>query len=564
MFIRTKTTPNSPRKSVQIVESIRDAGKIKQKIVRHVGIAMDDHELNELLKLAHHIKCKIEEEHAPTLFGVEKMHQFSNDALQNRPCSDDPIIVNLKELEEVQRSIVGIHQVYGQIYDQLGFNHILSSTRRGQPADNILKNIVMARIANPASKRASVINLEEDFGVGLNLQGVYRMMEKIDESVIREIEKCAYISTQGMLGGKIDVIFVDATTLYFESFIEDEFKQNGYSKDLKFSQPQVLLALMVTKQGLPVGYQAFPGATYEGHTLTLMLKSMREKFDLDKVIFVGDSGLFNGDNLEALETNKFEYIVGARLRNMKKTLKEKILNQAEYTNLFQCDKDSVRVASFDFGNNRTLIVSHSAKRARKDAHDREKAVLKLKEKLSKSKDPNQLISNYGYKKYLKIEGETTVNFNEAKLAKEAEWDGLHGMVTNTKDLSPEEILAQYKGLWQVEESFRINKHDMKIRPIFHWTPQKIKAHLAISFMAFTCVRNLEYRVGVQYKKMSPEAIRGNLCRVQVSLLRDRQGKRYIVPSNASQDARKIYQIMGIKYSVQPYRQDPIPSVPCSA
>lgn len=115
MFIRTKTTPNSPRKSVQIVESIRDAGKIKQKIVRHVGIAMDDHELNELLKLAHHIKCKIEEEHAPTLFGVEKMCRFSVDALQNRPFSDDPIIVNLKELEEVQRSIVGIHQVYGLI-----------------------------------------------------------------------------------------------------------------------------------------------------------------------------------------------------------------------------------------------------------------------------------------------------------------------------------------------------------------------------------------------------------------------------------------------------------------
>src|SRR3990167_4440747 len=138
------------------------------------------------------------------------------------------------------------------------------------------------------------------------------------------------------------------------------------------------------------------------------------------------------------------------------------------------------------------------------------------------------------------------------------------MVTNTKDLSPEEILAQYKGLWQVEESFRINKHDMKIRPIFHWTPQRIKAHLAISFMAFTCVRNLEYRVGVQYKKMSPEAIRSNLCRVQVSLLKDRQSKRYVVPSNASQDARKIYQIMGIKYSVQPYRQDPPPSVPCSA
>ncbi len=564
MFIRTKTTPNSPRKSVQIVESIRDAGKIKQKIVRHVGIAMDDHELNELLKLAHHIKCKIEEEHAPSLFGNEKMHQLALHALQNQNDSSDPINVNLKELEEVQRSIVGIHQVYGRIYEQIGFDRVLKAPRGGQSAANILKHIVMARIANPSSKRASVINLEEDFGVELNLTSVYRMMDKIDDETILKIENCAHTSTLGIFGGKIDVIFVDSTTLYFESFTEDEFKQNGYSKDLKFSQPQVLLALMVTKQGLPIGYQAFPGATYEGHTLLLLLQSIQKRYQLDKVIFVGDSGLFNGDNLEALEANKFEYIVGARLRNMKKDLQRKILNHAEYRELTQSDKDRLTVASFDLESDRKLVVSHSTKRARKDAHDREKAVLKLKEKLEKNKDPSKLISNYGYKKYLKIAGQATVNFNEEKLEKEALWDGLHGMITNTKSLTSKEILAHYKGLWQVEESFRINKHDLKIRPIYHWTPQRVKAHLAISFMAFACVRNLEYRVGVQYQKLSPEVIRANLCRVQISMLRDRQGNRYVLPSNASQEARKIYQVMGLKYSVQPYRLNTLKPSDCSA
>lgn len=562
MFIRTKTTPNSPRKSVQIVESIRDGSKIKQKIVRHVGIAMDEYELQELIKLAKHIQCKLEEEHAPTLFGMEKMYQLASDALQNQ--SNDPIPVNLKELEEIQRSITGIHQVYGLIYDQLGFSKILKSSRKGQSPIDLLKHIVMARIANPVSKRSSVINLEEDFGISLNLQSVYRMMDKIDDNIIKEMQNYAYTATNGILGGKVDVIFVDSTTLYFESFTEDDFKQNGYSKDLKFNQPQILLALMVTKQGLPIGYKAFSGSTYEGHTLTILLKSIREQYDIDKVIFVGDSGLFNGENLEALETNGFEYIVGARLRNVKTDLQEKILHKEGYTIIFQSEADTVKAASFDFGNSRQLIVSHSTKRAAKDAHDRDKAVVKLQEKLEKSRDPSQLISNYGYKKYLKVEGKALVNFDADKLDKAAEWDGLHGVVTNTRGISLSEVLGHYRGLWQVEESFRINKHDLKIRPIFHWTPQRIKAHLAISFMAFTCVRNLEYRVGLQYQKMSPEVIRAHLCRVQISLLRDKQGNKYVIPSNASQEARKIYQIMGLKYSVQPYRLESQRMANCSA
>ena len=132
------------------------------------------------------------------------------------------------------------------------------------------------------------------------------------------------------------------------------------------------------------------------------------------------------------------------------------------------------------------------------------------------------------------------------------WDGLHGIITNS-DLSPQEALRQYRGLWQVEESFRINKHDLKIRPIFHWTPSRIKAHLALSFMSFACVRHLEYRISLQYKKMSSDAIRNSLIRIQASILKDRDSNRYVVPSKPDQDAIKIYQLMGLRYSATPFR-----------
>jgi len=164
-----------------------------------------------------------------------------------------------------------------------------------------------------------------------------------------------------------------------------------------------------------------------------------------------------------------------------------------------------------------------------------------------------LISNYGYKKYLNIPSGSDISLNEKKLEEAAKWDGLHGIITNSQTLSPRDLLEHYRGLWQVEESFRITKHDLKVRPIFHWTPDRVKAHLAISFMAFCCVRHLEYRVALQYEKISPEVIRQELIRLQSSILKDTNGQRYVIPSNASTIALKIYQVMGLRHSKTPYK-----------
>ncbi len=549
MYVRIKATPNSPRKSVQIVESVRSGDKVKQRIVRHVGIAMDDQELEKLKELAEHIKYKLKEERQPSLFRPEKLAEMAIEAKKQQ--DDNPILVNLKEIEEEQRAICGIHEIYGEIYDSLKFNTLFSANRE-VGANQILKHITMARIANPSSKRAAVINLEQDFGVSLQLDQVYRMMDKIDENVHQSIEDKSLEAARKLFQDKIDVIFVDATTLYFESFTEDEFKKNGYSKDLKFNQPQVLLALMVTKQGLPIGYEAFPGSMYEGHTLLPLLKNLRGKHKLDKVVFVADSGLFNSDNLKALEEEKFEYIIGARLKNLPKNVQENILDLSNYHDISTDEGDQIRYCEIEH-EKRRLIISHSTKRAQKDAIDRGKTIEKIRQKIKRSRDPSQLISNYGHKKFVKLQGSSEVVLDEEKIQKAALWDGLHGVVSNSSDLSSTEILSQYRGLWQVEESFRITKHDLKIRPIFHWTPERIKAHIALCFMAFTCVRHLEYRVALQYKKLSPEAIRAALVRVQISVLKDRQRNRYAIPSQASQDARKIYQTMGKKYSIQPYR-----------
>lgn len=551
MFVRVNTTPNSPRKSVQIVESIRNGKQVRQKIVRYVGVAHGDDELESLKQLAESIRIKLEADGQSLLFSPESLAKFKQKPEEVEKESD--YNVNLKNLKEEQRVVSGIHDVYGPLFEQMGFNEIIKNPARHLATVRMFRDIVLARIANPASKRSSVTMLEEDFGVSLNLDLVYRMMDYLDEKTIEKLNDLAYQHTAELFKQTIDVIFFDCTTLYFETFEEDEFRRNGYSKDLKFNQPQVLLALMVTRQGLPIGYQAFEGDTYEGHTLIPALQKLREKYHIDRVVFVADAGMMNEANLEKLAQAEqpFEYIVGARLRNLPQTVQAAVLNSKNYQEVVT-EEDVLRIGQFDV-DGRKLVVSYGEKRARKDAADRKKAIEKLEKKLAQKKNPKDYLSNYGNRKYLAMEGEATIVLNEAKIRQAARWDGLHGVFTNAGKMNNQEVLKQYNHLWEVEEAFRITKHDLKVRPVFHWKPRRVKAHLAISFAAYTLVKQLEYRVKLLHRNMSPEQIRQTLIRVQISILYDSKRKiRYGLPSRISPDARKIYKLMNAQHRLTPY------------
>lgn len=547
MFIRVKTSPNSAGKSVQIVQSIRKGDRVTQKIVRHVGMAYDEDELQTLKLLAESIKIKLEAGGQEFLFKPEEIVDLGE---SKKSYSESDYIVNVKNLIEEQRLISGIHDVYGKLFESLGYAKVTSQPSRNKMVADIFKNIVLARIANPVSKRASVEMLEEDFGLTIDLDKVYRMMDKLDDLAIKRLKKITYENTLNLLGSKINVIFYDATTIYFESFTEDELKRNGFSKDHKHNQPQVLLALMVTTDGLPVDYGVFSGDTFEGTTLTCALTKIREKYDIDKVVFVADSAMLSKDNiteLESLKDKSLSYIVGARLKNMSEALKEKILDISSYKEI----TPGYKIAQFNLPGKK-LVVSWSEKRAIKDGHDRKKAIEKLKNKLERSKSLKQHLSNNGYRKYLKVEGESTIALDEEKIASSSLWDGLHGVVTNA-ELSGEEILAKYNELYNVEAAFRVTKHDLAVRPVFHWKPPRIEAHIAICFCAYALVKNLEYRVKLQYKKLSVENIRQLLIHVQTSILFDKQKRiRYGLPSMMKKDARKIYNLLGIKRSITPY------------
>jgi transposase len=549
MFVRVKSTPNSPRQSVQIVASERIGDKVKQRIVRYVGIAMNDEELVKMKELAEFIKAGLEAESAPALFRPDEWARMAIDGRKKADLlPDQPLNVDLKQLQEESRVVVGIHEIYGKLFDELGFDRVVGDPARRVQSAKTIKHLVMARIANPASKRKSVIDLERDFGVKLDLNAVYRTLDYIDEQSQELIQKKAWNAAQGLFAEKIDIVFYDCTTLYFESFTEDELREKGLSKEHKNSECQVLLAMMVTRQGLPIGYRLYNGATWEGHTLKDAIAHVKSMAEVDRVVFIADSGLLSKDNLSLIEKSEKQYIVAARLKNQPESIKKQILDKNSYQ-----QSDQMLFKEIALPGKRRLLVSYTEKRARKDAHDRQKALVKLQKKIHKSKNPESFISNTSHRKYLKIENQQAVIIDEEKIRYAEQWDGLHGIITNIDDMPSKEAFEQYRGLWQIEASFRLTKHDLRVRPIYHWTPSRIQAHVAICFMALVCIRHLSYRVKLQYEPLSPEIIRNELVHVQQSILIHKSnGNRYGVPSKPTLHAQKIYQVMGEKLSSTPF------------
>lgn len=561
MFVRLKKTPNSTKTAVQLVENIRAGKSVKQKVIRHFGYALDAQEIESLKKIAYRYQLELEEQHQPNLFAKEDLLSQIKESAQQVEQDDSPLPVNLRDIKEEKRICVGIHHGYGSLFDAIGFDKVIKDRQRRKASVEILRNMVMARIVKPASKRSSTQMLAQEYGINLDVNAVYRMMDFVDEEAIDRAKQMSYEYSKSLLGEKINVVFYDCTTLYFESFIEDELKQNGYSKDGKHHQSQVLLALMVTQAGLPIGYELYNGNKFEGHTLDDALRRLHQVYQIDKLIFVADAGLLSKDNLDRFRELEQPFIVGARIKNVSHALTQRILNRSAYTNLYPNNQaqagEAITYQDIKMEDeNLRLILTYSPKRAAKDKHDREKAIEALKKRIGKNKNPSSLLSNFGYKKFLKIEGQATLVTDESKIKEAEQWDGLHGILTNVSEQeeTAQSLLHHYKGLWQVEETFRLSKHDLSMRPIFHWTPGRIHAHIAICFMALMCIRTMEYRVALQYKKMSPAAIRNELVQLEISIVKDYKTlKEYAIPSKSSQDAKKIYQILGLKWNDTPFQ-----------
>jgi transposase len=337
----------------------------------------------------------------------------------------------------------------------------------------------------------------------VSVYSIYRFLDELTSGLKQDIEEISFNYTKKKLRGKIGVVFYDMTTLYFEASEEDDYRITGFSKDGKHQQPQIMIGLLVSSHGYPIGYQIFEGNTSETKTLIPVLETFQKKFNLAKPIIIADAALLSQKNIEALRTEQYEYILGGRLKNETQAIKEKILS-------LEVKENKPRELSSANGR---LITTYSSKRAHSDRKNREKGLMRLEKMVKSGKLSKKHINNRGYNKYLKLTGDVNITIDYEKFQTDDQWDGLKGYITNTR-LSKNKVIEHYSQLWHVEKAFRISKTDLRIRPIYHRLKRRIEAHICICFTAFTIYKELERLLKSNKISLSPEKAIENIKEIR--------------------------------------------------
>ena len=450
MFLREKKN-KSGSISIQIIQKLRG----RYKVLQTIGSGRSEQEVVRL-----------------TYLGKQEIERLSNQpglfVLEN----DLQIEQMFSNLSNASIRTVGPEIIFGKLYDTIGFNSI---------NEELFRHLVIARIAYPLSKLKTVDYLYRYQGITLDITAVYRFLDKLNDSLKTQVERISYAHTLKILKGEISVVFYDMTTLYFEAEDEDDLRKTGFSKDGKHSNPQIFLGLLVGTGGYAIGYDIYEGNIFEGHTLIPFIEKISTKFDLNKPIVVADAGLLSTDNIKALEAKGYEYILGARIKNEPDKIKKQIFEHKLSNGQTICINKSEKTR---------LIVAFSNKRAAKNQHNRNRGLQRLEKQIKVGKLTKSNINNRGYNKYLKMEGEISIQIDYEKFNTDAIWDGLKGYITNTR-LTNEEVIENYKSLWNIERAFRMSKTDLRIRPIYHRLRTRIEAHICISFTAYAIYKELE-------------------------------------------------------------------------
>jgi len=453
MFIRKKANP-SGKISVQVIN--KSGGKYQ--VIKTLGSSSDEKKVSELFDSAK--KWLNEQSGNRDMFVEFERRQEEKEVTEYLINNIENILLN------------GTQLILNEVFKQIGFDVI---------QDEILKHLVVSRLCQPSSKVGTVDYLKSYFDEDISLDKIYRYLDRLNDTQKDIVQAISVEHTRKMLGGKIEIVFYDVTTLYFETDASDDLRITGYSKDGKHSHPQIVLGLLVSEGGYPLAYSIHEGNKYEGHTMLPVVEDFVTRFSLTDFVVVADAGLMNIDNIKQLEKNNYKYIIGAKIKNESKIITDWILSQEKVDGTFY---------EYQKSKECRLIVGYSEPRARKDRYNREKGVRRLENNYKSGKITKDKINKRGYNKFLEISKNIDVSISQEKIKEDQRWDGLKGYLTNT-NLSTRTVHEQYSSLWQIERAFRISKGTLELRPMFHFTKRRIEAHVCICFVAYKVYKELE-------------------------------------------------------------------------
>ena len=487
MYFRRKTSAG--RAYLQIVESRRDGDQVRQQVIATLGRYEELQESGQLERL------------------LRSGARFASKAMVLSAIADD------SAMKIASRRLGPL--VFERLWEETGCRAVIAqlcgARKHGFALERAVFLTVLHRLFVSGSDRAAD-RWREDYRIagvdGLDLHHLYRAMAWLGEELpakdqdgrtpfaprcIKDLIEERLFAHRRDLFTRLDLVFMDTTSLYFEGAGGQTLGRYGYSKDHRPDLRQMILAVVIDGDGRPVCSEMWPGNTADVTTLIPVIDRLRARFTIARVCVVADRGLISADTLAELEARRLLYILGVRERS-DKLARELVLNDASPLLPLMMSKRAKQVdyeAKAVLLAGRRYIACRNRQEAEKDAADRAAIVAALERQLAKG--DKALVGNTGFRRYLKTISDEHFAIDPDKVEEEKKFDGIFVLRTNT-DLNPLEAMLCYKQLWTVEQTFRTAKHLLSTRPIFHKLDETIRGHVFCSFLALVLKKALEDRI----------------------------------------------------------------------
>jgi transposase len=535
MFLKVLTQKNKKdghvRKYLQLVESRRVDGQPRQVLLASLG-RFDSEE------------------------GEQRLAKLGEAFIK---ASERLSLLDLAEdLKALQSREYGPLLIFKRVWKDLGLGKVLARELRHVEAEfdvgEAVFNMVLNRLTAPSSKRQ--LSLWEPTVEGIESFPLHQYYRALDHLIEHKdaIEQGVFDRVRDLFRSTVDVVLFDTTTVayYGDSDQHEELLDYGFSKIRRGDLKQIVVGIIMSKDGIPLGHEVFEGNKNDVTCFSEIIDTIAQKYQVGRVILVGDRGMISKKNIQRLEDQRYQYILGYRMRTIPREHRAWVLSKADLRKLKHSD---LQFKELNYDGQR-LIVCYNAERAEKDAAHRERILERLDKKVQSGK-LSSVIDNKHYKRYLRLQGDAPA-IDWDKVNRDAEYDGVFVLTTNTR-LSAVQTVESYKDLWQVELAFRQLKSEIEMGPIFHWKDRRIRAHIMVCFLAFVLRTALYKRLKAQDAKMSYSQVMAELKQLSVCEL-EVKGKKVKVRTELKPGAALAFRSIGMRPPARILSAEPLDNV----
>jgi Transposase DDE domain len=542
---RQKRADGSVLTHLQLAENVWDPGKQRAqvKILYNCGRADDATSTERLRRLARSIL---------------------------RRCAPEEIVAQDPSWQVVNAWPYGDLYVLEQLWERLGIGEVIAEVCGARKFDFDVERALFAMVANRACAPSSKLYCYEQWlreevhlegAIKLELQHLYRAMDFLEANK-DAIEKAIYFRMADLLNLDVEIVFYDTTSLHFEVDEQDRgvgerdevhgslaagrktyraLRKRGHSKNGRFDAPQIVVGLAVTRDGFPVRHWIFPGNTVDVSTIAQVKKDL-QGWQLSRCVFVGDAGMVSKANLETLARGGGKYILCMPIHRGGEVAREVTTRPGRYQKV----ADNLEVKEVTVGDGerrRRYVVCYNPEEAERQKKHREQVLKELEaeiEALGTSRGPShnkrvcELRASGRYGRYLRLTRGDAPRINKAVAEAAARLDGKFVVHSNDDTLNAADLALGYKQLQRVEIAWRSLKSGLKLRPVFHWAPHRIHAHVALTVLSLLLERVAEQACGDTWRN-----IKDDLRRIKLAQLLSPNGTVWQVTEPAPDALKRL-------------------------